>query len=378
MERVEELISFLSKYNGDDLTKEKLDLIKYLIKTSENDIKKLFNFLEKSNISSTNNELVYNFFKNLVEYHGFEQNNFNTLYKFLKNKEKLGIRMESEIPVAEVFSLIDLASEKLFNNKSLTLKLANFIGSQKSSNIGKFEVLSSVVFHGGVLHPIDCNGDCILDGRIVEIKCSTSQADYFSWGKLKGSSGKIGSPQSCFGYKSIDNILDGIKDIFKTSESLDSLSFIPSSDKFVDLHLLKNQNNILNDYKKFFKNFFYGEVLDYISEKIDDVINYFTDGRTVSNMMSDKMIIQPNLYDEFRRAMGCLYLHLYQHQKQFNDILFISLAGETDKSIYLNQPLLEKHPIDLYNAIKNTGLNFTWQRLDNSAGRSSFMGAFVL
>lgn len=377
------LVTFLNEFKGNDITNEKRQLIEYLIKTSEENINELLNMLAESNISTTINNDIYKYFKNLINYHGFENNNFNTLYEFLKNKETLGVRL-NEVPVCKDFSLIDLASERMSNNRSLVINLINTIGSSKNLNRGKCEILISLLFHNAKLVNTNTNetqiGDVIIDGECLEVKCCTSKYNNFVFRGLCDRSGKLGMFEGNHIYNEINMVLNELNKLMNFQET-QSVSLNLGSKNVIDNFLLNNselsRDEIISIYKKVFLSFFSKSVFDFVSERLDAIIEHFVGDRSLEMMKSDGMIVSPNDYDRFKKTIGCLYLTLYHHHKKFKNILITSLTDNEDKSVYLTEEYLKKSPLDLCQDILQTGLDFSWPRLDKSAGRSVIMGALV-
>lgn len=377
-ENIDKLITFLESYHGEDIPDNKRELIEYLVRLTQNDLDDLFGRLEETNISETVNESVYCKIKELIDYHGFENNNFLCLYSFLKNREIKSIKL-SDMPLGKTFSLIDLCQERLNNNRVLVGDLINMNDIIRGNMRGKFEVLLAIMLHNGRLPDKKCNGDVLSGDETVEIKCTQSHGKPFSETNLMSGTGKIGIKDG-EGFKSIDNVRQVLYEQYMGLP--ESLS-MKNNEKMIDNFILNDffsKEFVIHAYKDFFNNFFNGEALEFAIDKISDIIDYFTRDRSLDQMKIDKMIICPNQYRMFKRMMGCLYLCVYKKIQDFNHIIVTSYNALTneDVSVFLNDEYLRLHPIDLYQKIEDSGLDFSWQGLDRKAGRRVMMGACVI
>lgn len=377
------LIQFLDEFSGEDISDKKLELIQYLINTSESDIENCFSILKNINISSENNKDIYNLIRDLVEYHGFENNNFNTLYNFLKNKSTLGLKL-SDIPHEKCFSLIDVATKCFSGNKDLATTLMNMVGQGSRINRGRGEVLLSILFNNGYLPNQRKNnyasGDLIIDGVNIEMKCAKGISDKFNESYFYHNCGRIGQSADVFGFKDISGVLHGLEEMFgphkftfynnKTNNNINNI---------VIKHSENNLEKIIASYKKVFYNFFYGDVLSFASHWIDLFVDYFIKDRSLDDILYENCIMSSKNYNQFRKAIGCLYLCLYHMQKQFDGLFVSSLTSNEEKSMFLSKNLLEKDPMGIYNDLKdNQHIEFCWPRLDKSASHCVVMGVFVL
>lgn len=378
-ENLEKLTNFLQSWQGEDITEDKMKLIEYLVKLTQSDIDELFSTLKQMNIVPELYEGTYNKIKELINYHGFENNNYVCLSNFLRNREVASIKL-SDIPTGKTFSVIDLCLTRLNYNRSLVNKLINMTDIVRGNVMGKFEVLLAIVLSSGKLPDKMCTGDILVGEESIEIKCSKSHGKKFSKGNVMSGAGKIGVKDGN-GFKNVDGVRQFLYN--KYIGLPDVVTLKPDNPNTIDQYILDAFNTkeyVVHAYKELFLNFFYGDALDIVSTYVDEIVNYFVAERSLEQMRADRMVINPDQYRVFRRMIGCMYLNVYQKMQKFSHILITSFnpVRYQDASVFVSNSMLQKHPMELYKDIEASGLDFCWQGLDKKAGRRVLMGAAVI
>lgn len=454
---VAKLIATLSDMDAQkqDISDDVYNNIAFALDTSVSYIKELLDNLKFAGISTTENKDVYNYIEKLLKYRGGEYNYLNSFNKlfttFIKktkdkdtgeeiiekvlNREKYGFDLIHDIDVQDykTFSLIEKAAIVLTGTKKystpntwLASELANIAGKSGGVIRGRLEVLLGLVGKGGSISAKGRQGDVLVCGQNVEVKCTQSRWQTITesgvmWNAARLSNRYITNSPYIEAEEAQENFTRlfneyyaGLKEyivqqdhnkIPTTAPDTASIKFRYKSadtNDTVDYFLLQPLNNliviggkekelrsyIIEKYKEFFVNTFNVNKLGVFEKQLYQIVDkYINPGRTLEDMKADKLIIKPSVYNQdFKYEMGAWYISLYKSVAQFDGILVSVIEGKygedegqtlilKDSSVYLDATICNSNPAKMGKQLQKTDVDFIWPILNNKV--SVAMGIVV-
>lgn len=378
---------------GQDISDNKAKRIRQWIDAEDVDITSVMAGLEQVGITAKHNKRIYQYLYELLD------NNpsyATSLGNFLSNRETKGI----EIPKNKIFNLKEKCN-KACDNADLITKLANTTITD-GPNRGPFEYVVAIFTKNGNVDGIvnrgdddKSHGDVALGNEAVEIKASS--------GAILGSTangGRLPSPviinhiKDCLNeyYNAIQsqNLIENFDannyvDKFEVGTNGIQFNMVYASGKKgkpqfnIDRYILApaTNNKVINEselvkliietYKNIFTGFFTNPATQITTSMVNDTITQMTSGRNLKQMISSESVTTDRV--KFANVIVCIFLILYQHTANFDNLLIISSKG--DKAIMITADELKKNPIMLEKDLANNGIIFTAPGLTPEARQSA-------
>lgn len=364
---------------GQDISDNKIKRIRQWIDAEDVDIASVMTLFEQIGITAKHNKRIYQYLYELLD---------NTpsyaisLSNFLTNRKSKGIT----IPKNTIFNLKEKCI-KACDNADLVTKLANTTITD-GPNRGPFEYVVAIFTKNGNVDGIvkrgkdsESHGDVALGNEAVEIKAGD--------GAILGSTANGGRLPSPVIINHIKDCLNEYYVAIQTQNLIENFDANNYVDKFavggkgiqfnmiykqtkgeqynIDEYILTpaTNNNVTNEqglvklivetYKKIFTGFFTNPATQITTSMVNDAITQMTSGRNLKQMISSRSVTTDKV--EFAKVIVCIFLILYQHTANFDNLLITSSTGE--KAIMITASELKKNPIALADDLAKNGIIFT-------------------
>lgn len=378
---ISDLIAILQRKEkeGQDISDNRVKRIMSWLDAEDTDIASVMASLEQVGITAKHNKRIYQYLYELLD------NNPSyaaSLGNFLSNRETKGI----EIPKNTIFNLKEKCDEAC-GNSDLVTKLANTTITD-GPNRGPFEYVVAFFTKNGNVDGIvnrgddgESHGDVALGNESVEIKAGD--------GAILGSTangGRLPSPviinhiKNCLNeyYRAIQsqNLIkdfdaNNYVDKFETGSKGIQFNMVYDAKRGkpqfnIDRYIITPvKNNVINEtelvkliietYKKIFVGFFTEPATQITTSMVTNAITQMTSGRNLKQMISTESVTTNKV--DFAKVIVCIFLILYQHTANFDNLLIASSKG--DKAIMITADKLKTNPIALANDLTKNGITFT-------------------
>lgn len=378
-----DLIAILQKKENEglDISDSRAKRIMSWLDAEDVDITSVMAMLEPIGIAPKHNKRIYQY---LYELFDNTPSFAASLRNFLSNRKSKGI----EIPKNTIFNLKEKCLEAC-DNVDLFTKLANTTITD-GSNRGLYEYVIAIYTKNGNVDGIikkgeneESHGDIIVDGETIEVKVGT--------GAILGSpatGGRLPSPVL------INHVKDCLNEYYRAIQSQNLIENFNANNyvnKFalgdkglqfnmiyadgkkgkpqfnIDRYIITpaKDNKVINEsglvklivetYKKIFVGFFTEPATKTTTPMITKAITQMTSARNLQQMISSESVTADKV--EFAKVLVCIFLILYQHTANFDNLLIANNKG--DKAIMITADKLKTNPIALAKDLTKNGITFT-------------------